>query len=55
VSKDRRRDALTPSERYFEYRLRYLPAQLDAARAKVAALEVEARRYGMTELLEAAQ
>ena len=33
-------------------RLRYLPAQLAAARHKVRALENEARRYGMAELLE---
>ena len=33
-------------------RLRYLPAQLEAARHKVRALENEARRYGMAELLE---
>ena len=32
-------------------RRRYLPAQLEAARRKVEALENEARRYGMTELL----
>ena len=33
-------------------RLRYLPAQLSAARHKVRALENEARRYGMAELIE---
>lgn len=37
------------------YRQRFLPVQLERARAKVAALETEARRYGMTELLEKAQ
>lgn len=35
-----------------EYRRRlYLPRQLDAARRKVVALEREAKRYGMIELL----
>lgn len=38
-------------DRYFEYRVRYLPKQLDAARKKVEMLENEARRYGLTELL----
>ena len=33
-------------------RTRYLPSQLDAARRKVAALENEARRYGMLHLLD---
>lgn len=33
-------------------RARYLPGQLEAARRKVVALENEARRYGMVELLE---
>lgn len=33
-------------------RQRRLPDQLDCARRKVAALENEARRYGMTDLLE---
>lgn len=32
-------------------RQRRLPEQLDAARRKVTALENEARRYGMSELL----
>lgn len=41
-------------ERYdpFAYRVRYLPAQLEAARHKVRALENEARRLGMTDLLD---
>ena len=34
-----------------KYRVSYLPAQLAAARRKVAMLENEARLYGMTELL----
>lgn len=38
-----------------QYRMRYLPRQIEGARAKLAALENEARRYGMTELLEARQ
>ncbi|TCM33777.1 hypothetical protein [Novosphingobium sp. ST904] len=36
-----------------EYRRRcYLPGQIEAARRKLAMLEAEARRYGMTELVE---
>lgn len=35
------------------YRVRMLPEQLERARRRVAALENEARRYGMTDLLEA--
>lgn len=39
-------------EAVYEYnRRRYLPSQLEAARRKVEALENEAKRYGMTELL----
>lgn len=38
--------------RYKIYRMSYLPTALDSARRKLAALENEARRYGMTELLE---
>lgn len=37
------------------HRARYLPTQLAAARHKVRALENEARRYGMLDLLEANQ
>lgn len=33
------------------HRARYLPAQLEAARAKVRMLENEARRYGLHDLL----
>lgn len=36
---------------YVKYRQRYLPGQLAAARARVAALENEARRYGMHYIL----
>lgn len=42
----------TPEERFFRYRVNYLPAQLVAARRKVEMLENEARRLGMTDLLE---
>ena len=35
-----------------DYRIRNLPVQLDRARARVAQLEAEARRYGFTDLLE---
>lgn len=43
----------TPGERRLEYRIRYLPHQLVATREKLRLLEVEAARYGMTDLLEA--
>lgn len=39
-------------ERNNAYRARYLPDQLDAARRKVAALENEAARLGLHDLLE---
>lgn len=42
----------TDEDRYLAYRVRILPEQLEGARRKVAALENEARRYGMTDLLE---
>lgn len=32
-------------------RIKYLPRQIDATRRKLAALEAEARRYGLTDLL----
>ena len=38
--------------RYKIHRMKYLPTALDSARRKLAALENEARRYGMTSLLE---
>jgi hypothetical protein len=37
------------------YRMRYLPEQLENTRRKLAALENEARRYGLTDLLETTQ
>lgn len=37
---------------HLTYRIRILPEQLDGARRKVAALENEARRLGMTDLLD---
>jgi len=37
---------------YLAYRVRYLPAQLEKARTKVKHLENEARRLGLTELIE---
>jgi DNA-binding MarR family transcriptional regulator len=46
---------MTRAERVAQHeynRRRYLPSQLDAARRKVRALENEAERYGMRELLE---
>lgn len=39
-------------DRFTRHRREYLPRQLETARHKVAMLENEARRYGMTELLE---
>lgn len=45
---ERKRDAIAD-------RKRYLPIQLEATRRKLRMLENEARRYGMTELLEAGQ
>lgn len=38
--------------RYMKYRRRILPEQLDLARRKVAALENEARRLGLKQLLK---
>lgn len=38
--------------RYVAHRMVYLPIALDNARRKVRALETEAARYGMTDLLE---
>lgn len=43
------------AEQYLVHRVRYLPVALEAARRKVAALENEARRYGMVDLVEQAQ
>jgi hypothetical protein len=45
-------DAKPPKYDPAKYRAKYLPNQLELARRKVAALENEARRYGMNELLE---
>ena len=41
--------------RYTAYRVRILPSQLYAARRKLEALENEARRLGLTDLLKEAQ
>lgn len=49
------RRRMTPPERYMEHRVRYLPRQIEAARAKLAALEREAARLGMHDLLGPAQ
>ena len=38
--------------KFTAYRIRVLPGQLDAARRKLAALENEAARLGMHDLLE---
>lgn len=45
----------TTPEQYLNHRLRYLPKQLEAARHKVRALENEARRHGLSHLLENTQ
>jgi hypothetical protein len=42
------------AERFFAYRIRILPQQLASARRKVAALEREAARLDMHDLLEGA-
>lgn len=60
LSKQRQRERVSASSEmrrvaHMEYRLRYLPRQIEAARAKVVALENEARRYGMDELVEVSQ
>ena len=38
--------------RYLVHRVNYLPMQIAATRRKLAALENEARRYGMTDLVD---
>lgn len=45
----------TPRDIAMGYRIRVLPDQLDRARHRVRMLENEARRYGMTDLLESHQ
>ncbi len=52
VGRPRKWEYDTATQRHFVYRVKYLPDQLVAARRKLAALENEARRYGMTHLLE---
>lgn len=42
-----------PSEKRFEYRVRVLPGQLEAARRRVAMLEREAARLGLRDLVQA--
>lgn len=39
-------------QKFIVYRVRVLPGQIEAARRKLAALENEARRLGMHDLLE---
>lgn len=51
IRKRASRAAVAEQERWLEYRVRYLPGQLASARHKVRALEAEAKRYGMKELL----
>ena len=45
---------VTEDGRYIAYRVRILPHQLAAARARLRQLEAEARRYGFFDLLDAA-
>ncbi len=47
----RKLDKHNEQQRFLAYRVRMVPQQLDAARRKVAALEREAARYGMHDLL----
>jgi hypothetical protein len=53
----RRSIPLTPqafeerAEARLAYRVRYLPQQIEATRRKLRLLEIEAARYGMTDLL----
>jgi len=39
------------ADAYFAHRVRYLPRQIEDTRHKLRALMREARRYGMTELV----
>ena len=48
----RKKDRELKEETYLAYRVRYLPDQLEKARKKVRHLENEARRLGLTELIE---
>lgn len=45
---------MTEDGRYIAYRVRILPHQLAAARARLRQLEAEARRYGFLDLLDPA-
>lgn len=47
------RAKMTAQERYQQDRMARLPEMLEATRHKLRMLETEARRYGMTDLLEA--
>lgn len=40
-------------QRYLAYRMAYLPHQIAATKRKLQMLRNEARRYGMTDLLDA--
>lgn len=46
---------MTDDGRYIAYRVRILPLQLAAARARLRQLEAEARRYGFLDLLDPAE
>ena len=46
----RKRKPYGPEE-WFDYRVRFLPQQLERARARVAQLEAEAVRIGLTNLV----
>ena len=45
-------DKKSREENYLCYRLRYLPIQIEAARRKLVALEREAARLGMHDLIQ---
>lgn len=45
------KNATAPTHDKLIYRIRYLPGQIERARRKLAALENEARRYGMHDLI----
>jgi len=49
---ERKKRRQEQEDTYLAYRVRYLPAQLEKARTKVRHLENEARRLGLTELIE---
>lgn len=47
-------EAIAPEDRYFDHRVRYLPRAIAGTRRKLAALEEEAARYGLHDLVRQA-